>query len=422
MGTGPRFFLSTMLFQMRVAIIGQGYVGLTITSGALSAGFEVLGVDKNQSVVEGLNSGKSHIEGISDEQIAQGVAEKRFRASNNFEEIEGSEVIVIAVPTPLDHKGNPDLALVESASDSIANFLSENTLVINESTSYAGTLRNVIAARIRAINPKVRHFAVSPERVDPGNMNYGIKNTPRLVGGLTDEAIDRAVSFYSAFCDHVVKVSSPEVAESAKLLENSFRFINIGFINEFAQLMNTMNIPVSEVISAAATKPYGFMPFFPNVGIGGHCIPVDPLYLQKSAKDYGVESRYIKLSEELNHDMPRYSVDRLDEISGGIKGKHCLVVGVSYKADISDTRESPAQSVIDHLRKKGARVSWHDPLVASFDGDTSSPVAGDYDLALVLVKHQSLDLSDWQGTPIYCVNAIVSEPDWIPILGSRNSQ
>ena len=154
----------------------------------------------------------------------------------------------------------------------------------------------------------------------------------------------------------------------------------------------------------------------------GHCIPVDPLYLQKSAKDNGVESRYIKLSEELNHEMPRYSVDRLDEISGGIKGKHCLVVGVSYKADISDTRESPAQSVIDHLRKKDARVSWHDPLVASFDGDTSSPVAGDYDLALVLVKHQSLDLSDWQGKPIYCVNAIVSEPDWIPILGSRNSQ
>jgi UDP-N-acetyl-D-glucosamine dehydrogenase len=411
-----------MLFQMRVAIIGQGYVGLSITSGALSAGFEVLGVDKNQRVVEGLNNGMSHIEGIAHEQIAQGLSEKRFRASSNFADIKDSEVAVIAVPTPLDNKGHPDLALLESASDSIANFLSENTLVINESTSYAGTLRNVIAARIRAINPKVRHFAVSPERVDPGNVNYGIRNTPRLVGGLTDEATDRAVSFYSAFCDHVVKVSSPEVAESAKLLENSFRFINIGFINEFAQLMNTMNIPVSEVIAAAATKPYGFMPFFPNVGIGGHCIPVDPLYLQKSAKDYGVESRYIKLSEELNHEMPRYSVDRLDEISGGIKGKHCLVVGVSYKADISDTRESPAQSVIDHLRQKGARISWHDPLVASFDGDTSSPVAGDYDLALVLVKHQSLDLSDWQGKPIYCVNAIVSEPDWIPILGSRNSQ
>jgi UDP-N-acetyl-D-glucosamine dehydrogenase len=407
---------------MRVAIIGQGYVGLTISSGAISAGFEVLGIDKSQLVVKGLNSGKSHIEGISDRQISSAISSGKFKASNDFSDIANSEIVVIAVPTPLNRSGEPDLSLLENASASIAPFLNAETLVINESTSYAGTLRNVISAQVKALNPKVRHFAVSPERVDPGNMNYGIRNTPRLVGGLTSEATDRAVSFYSAFCDHVVKVSSPEVAESAKLLENSFRFINIGFINEFAQLMNTMNIPVSEVIAAAATKPYGFMPFFPNVGIGGHCIPVDPLYLQKSAKDYGVESRYIKLSEELNHEMPRYSVDRLDEISGGIKGKHCLVVGVSYKADISDTRESPAQSVIDHLRKKGARVSWHDPLVASFDGDTSSPVVGDYDLALVLVKHQSLDLSDWQGRPIYCVNAIVSEPDWIPILGCRNSQ
>jgi UDP-N-acetyl-D-glucosamine dehydrogenase len=407
---------------MRVAIIGQGYVGLTISSGAISAGFEVLGIDKSQLVVKGLNSGKSHIEGISDRQISSAISSGKFKVSNDFSDIANSEIVVIAVPTPLNRSGEPDLSLLENASASIAPFLNAETLVINESTSYAGTLRNVISAQVKALNPKVRHFAVSPERVDPGNMNYGIRNTPRLVGGLTDEATDRAVSFYSAFCDHVVKVSSPEVAESAKLLENSFRFINIGFINEFAQLMNTMNIPVSEVIAAAATKPYGFMPFFPNVGIGGHCIPVDPLYLQKSAKDYGVESRYIKLSEELNHEMPRYSIDRLDEISGGIKGKHCLVVGVSYKADISDTRESPAQSVIDHLRQKGARVSWHDPLVASFDGDTSSPVLGDYDLALVLVKHQSLDLSDWQGTPIYCVNAIVSEPDWIPILGSRNSQ
>jgi len=406
---------------MRVAIIGQGYVGLTISSGAISAGFEVLGIDKSQLVVKGLNSGKSHIEGISDRQISSATSSGKFKASNDFSDIANSEIVVIAVPTPLNRSGEPDLSLLENASASIAPFLDAETLVINESTSYAGTLRNVIAARIRAINPKISHFAVSPERVDPGNMNYGIRNTPRLVGGLTDEATDRAASFYSAFCNHVVKVSSPEVAESAKLLENSFRFINIGFINEFAQLMNTMGIPVSEVIAAAGTKPYGFMPFFPNVGIGGHCIPVDPLYLQKSAKDYGVESRYIKLSEELNHEMPRYSIDRLDEISGGIKGRHCLVVGVSYKADISDTRESPAQSVIDHLRQKGARVSWHDPLVASFNGDTSSPVLGDYDLALVLVKHQSLDLSDWQGKPIYCVNAIASEPDWIPILGSRNS-
>ena len=403
---------------MRVAIIGQGYVGLTISSGALNAGFEVLGIDKSQRVVEGLNSGKSHIEGISDVQLASAISLGKFRASSDFAEITNSEIVVIAVPTPLSQSGDPDLALLESASKSIASFLSEDTLVINESTSYAGTLRNVIAAQVKAINPRVTHFAVSPERVDPGNKSFGVKNTPRLVGGITDEAANRAVAFYSSFCDHVIKVSSPEVAESAKLLENSFRFINIGFINEFAQLMNTMGIPVSEVIAAAGTKPYGFMPFFPNVGIGGHCIPVDPLYLQKNALDHGIRSKYIKLSEELNHEMPKYCVGRLEEHYGSLKGKHLLVVGVSYKPDISDTRESPAESVIQELEQRGAEVSWHDPLVERFNGKSSASISGDYDLALVLVKHQLLDMSSWANKPIYCVNSVDSESEWIPILGS----
>ena len=403
---------------MRVAIIGQGYVGLTISSGAISAGFEVLGIDKSQQVVEGLNSGKSHIEGISDQQIASAISSGKFKASSDFSDIANSEIVVIAVPTPLNKSGEPDLSLLESASASIAPFLNAETLVINESTSYAGTLRNVIASRVKALNPKVKYFAVSPERVDPGNKLFGVKNTPRLVGGITDEAANRAVYFYSSFCDHVIKVSSPEVAESAKLLENSFRFINIGFINEFAQLMNTMGIPVSEVIAAAGTKPYGFMPFFPNVGIGGHCIPVDPLYLQKNALDHGIMSKYIKLSEELNHEMPKYCVGRLEEIYGSLKGKYLLVVGVSYKPDISDTRESPAESVIKELEKKGATVSWHDPLVESFNGQSSASISGDYDLGLVLVKHQLLDMSSWTDKPIYCVNSVDSEPEWIPILGS----
>ena len=403
---------------MRVAVIGQGYVGLTISSGAISAGFEVIGIDKNQRVVEGLNSGKSHIEGISDAQIASAISLGRFKPSSDFAEIVNSEIVVIAVPTPLNKSGEPDLALLESASASIAPFLGEDTLVINESTSYAGTLRNVIATRVNTLNPKVKYFAVSPERVDPGNKSFGVKNTPRLVGGITDEATNRAVAFYSSFCDHVIRVSSPEVAESAKLLENSFRFINIGFINEFAQLMNTMGIPVSEVIAAAGTKPYGFMPFFPNVGIGGHCIPVDPLYLQKNALDHGIMSKYIKLSEELNHEMPKYCVGRLEELYGSLKGKHLLVVGVSYKPDISDTRESPAESVIKELEKKGATVSWHDPLVESFNGQSSASISGDYDLGLVLVKHQLLDMSSWTDKPIYCVNSVDSEPEWIPILGS----
>jgi len=403
---------------MRVAIIGQGYVGLTISSGAISAGFEVLGIDKSELVVKGLNSGKSHIEGISDRQIASAISSGKFKTSSDFSDIANSEIVVIAVPTPLTKSGGPDLAFLESASNSIAPFLREDTLVINESTSYAGTLRNVIASRVKALSPKVKHFAVSPERVDPGNKSFGVKNTPRLVGGTTDEAANRAVAFYSSFCDHVIKVSSPEVAESAKLLENSFRFINIGFINEFAQLMNTMGIPASEVIAAAGTKPYGFMSFFPNVGIGGHCIPVDPLYLQKNALDHGIVNRYIRLSEELNHEMPKYCVEELEALYGELTGKHVLIVGVSYKPDISDTRESPAEFVIKELEKKGAKVSWHDPLVESFNGQSSASISGDYDLALVLVKHQLLDMSSWTDKPIYCVNSVDSEPEWIPILGS----
>jgi UDP-N-acetyl-D-glucosamine dehydrogenase len=314
--------------------------------------------------------------------------------------------------------GEPDTSILQSAVKSLAPFLSDGALVINESTSYIGTLRKVIAEPIMAINPKVVDFAVSPERVDPGNARYGLANTPRLVGGTSKSATDRAIAFYESFSGEVVRVSSPEVAEAAKLLENSFRFINIGFINEFSQVMNSLGVPALEVIQAAATKPYGFMPFTPNVGIGGHCIPVDPLYLQKNAQDVNNSSKYIETSEDQNHLMPRYSVERLEKLFGSLKGKKVLVVGISYKPDIADTRESPAQAVIQQLKASGAAVFWHDPLIASFEGQSSSQVSGEYDLALVLVKHQSLDMSAWRGGPIYCVNPIDSHRDWIPILGS----
>lgn len=403
---------------MRIAIIGQGYVGLTITSGALSANHDVIGVDTRESLVENLNKGISHIEGIASQILQEGIKKGKFKASSDFSEIRSAEIVIIAVPTPLDSDGNPDTTILESAVSSIASNLSEGALVINESTSYIGTLRKVIAQPIMARNSNVSDFAVSPERVDPGNKEFGAKNTPRLVGGINQKATERASAFYSTFCDHVVKVSSPEVAEAAKLLENTFRFVNIGFINEFTQIMNALQIPASEVISAAATKPYGFMPFFPNVGIGGHCIPVDPLYLQKNAQDVNNSSRYIETSEAQNHLMPKYSVERLEKLFGSLKGKKVLVVGISYKPDIADTRESPAQAVMEHLKACGAEVFWHDPLIASFEGQSSSQVSGEYDLALVLVKHQSLDMSAWRGGPIYCVNPIDSHRDWIPILGS----
>jgi UDP-N-acetyl-D-glucosamine dehydrogenase len=405
---------------MRVAIIGQGYVGLTITDGATGVGHKVVGIDKNKSIVDSLNRGKSHIEGISDNQVSDAIKNGLYKATTIFQESSDVDIVVIAVPTPLDSSGLPDLSFLESACDSVAPFLGEKTLVINESTSHAGTLRHVIARRIQAINPKVTMFAVSPERVDPGNEQFGAKNTPRLVGGITAESTDLAVSFYSTFCDNVVRVSSPEVAESAKLLENTFRFVNIGFINEFAQLMNAMNIPVSEVIAAASTKPYGYMSFFPNVGIGGHCIPVDPLYLQKNAEDVGVKSRFIALSESLNHEMSEYCVKRLEEIHGELNGERLLVVGVSYKPNIADTRETPAEHVIALLREKGAQVSWHDPLVSTFNGENLSPIDGNYDLALVLVNHDSLDMQSWQHGPIYCINPISNQPHWIPILGNTS--
>jgi UDP-N-acetyl-D-glucosamine dehydrogenase len=352
--------------------------------------------------------------------IKSGIDSGKYRASTNFSEIQSAQVVIIAVPTPLDSDGKPDISILESAVDSITPYLAEGALVINESTSYIGTLRKVIAEPINAKNPKVEDFAVSPERVDPGNLLFGVKNTPRLVGGINERATSRAYEFYKNFCDHVVKVSSPEVAEAAKLLENTFRFVNIGFINEFTKIMNSMNIPTYEVISAASTKPYGFMPFFPNVGIGGHCIPVDPLYLQKNATDFGLASSFIEISEDLNEVMPLYSVNRLEKIYGSLNGTHVLLIGVSYKPNISDTRESPAESVIHYLQEKGAKVSWHDPLVFSFSGQISSPINGDYDLALVLVKHQVLDMSSWSSKPIFCVNYDPLEPNWIPILGSRN--
>jgi UDP-N-acetyl-D-glucosamine dehydrogenase len=402
---------------MRIAIIGQGYVGLTITAGAVEVGHQVVGVDKNELVVEGLNSGRSHIEGIDDNLLKGALKSGNFKATGDFKEIIGCEIVVVAVPTPLDSRGKPDLTLLESACDSIAPLLNQNTLVINESTSFAGTLRNVIAARINAINASVQYFAISPERVDPGNKNYGVKNTPRLVGGLNSKSTEMAAAFYSTFCSQVVKVSSPEVAEAAKLLENTFRFVNIGFINEFTNLMNSMGIPALEVIDAAATKPYGYMKFTPNVGIGGHCIPVDPLYLQKNADEIGVATRFISLSDSLNQEMPGYAIKRLEQLHGSLVGQSILVVGVSYKPNIADTRETPAEHVIDGLKELGAKVSWHDPLISNFNGTKSSAVSGDYDLALVLVAHDSLDFRSWNGNPIYCVNFDPKFSDWIPILG-----
>jgi len=375
---------------MRVAIIGQGYVGLTIAVGAAGAGHSVVGFDVNDDLVAALNAGKSHIEGISNSSLSAFIASGTYKASTDASVINGCDVIVIAVPTPLDEARNPDLSYVHAASDLIAKNAKSPALVINESTSYPGTLRKEIAARISG----VQHlYASSPERVDPGNTQWSTKNTPRLIGGLTPQAVAKAKEFYASFCDSIIEVSSPEVAEAAKIFENTFRQVNIALVNEFAQITDALGISGREVLDAAATKPYGFMEFNPGPGVGGHCIPVDPSYLAHVANEVGVPATFIKRANEVNLAMPAYVVKRVIAGSGGsIKGKKIVVVGVSYKSNVADTRETPAAGVIDLLRAQGATVTWHDDSVGTWRGESSAPISS-ADIAVLVTKHDELDLA-----------------------------
>jgi UDP-N-acetyl-D-glucosamine dehydrogenase len=373
---------------MRVAIIGQGYVGLTIAADAAAAGNTVLGFDVNPALVAQLNAGVSHIEGISNTALAGVIATGAYKASADPAVLDGCDVIVIAVPTPLDEARNPDLSFVHAAADLIAQHVKSPSLIVNESTSYPGTLRKEIAGRITGV---AHLYASSPERVDPGNTQWGTKNTPRLIGGTNPAAVAKAKEFYGTFCDSIIEVSSPEVAEAAKIFENTFRQVNIALVNEFAQIADALGISGREVIDAAATKPYGFMQFNPGPGVGGHCIPVDPSYLAHVANQVGVPATFIKRANEVNLAMPAYVVKRVVAGSGGsISGKSVVVVGVSYKSNVADTRETPAADVIDLLRAQGATVTWHDDLVGQWRGEKSSPLRGD--IAVLLTKHDGVDL------------------------------
>ena len=376
---------------MRVAIVGQGYVGLTIAVSAAAAGHRVVGFDVNDNLVTALNLGTSHIEGVSSKALASLIIKGTYSASTDAAVLDGSEVIVIAVPTPLDEKRNPDLTYLYAATSLIAENVRSPALVINESTSYPGTLRKEIAGRITGIT---HLYVSSPERVDPGNTQWGTRNTPRLIGGITPEAVKKAKEFYSTFCDSVIEVSSPEVAEAAKIFENTFRQVNIALVNEFAQIADALGISGREVLDAAATKPYGFMEFNPGPGVGGHCIPVDPTYLAYVANEVGVPATFIKRANEVNLAMPTYVVKRVIAGAGGsISGKSVVVIGVSYKANVADTRETPAASIIDLLRQAGATVKWHDPLVGNWRGEESIDL-GASDVAVVVTKHDVVSVAD----------------------------
>jgi UDP-N-acetyl-D-glucosamine dehydrogenase len=356
---------------MKIAIIGQGYVGRSIAQAAVGAGHLVVGFDTNSEVISSLK--------ISGD----------FKGTSDASSIGDAEVIVIAVPTPLDRERKPDLSAVKAACKTIIENFEKPVLVINESTSYPGTLRNEIAAVIEKATGLGHMYASSPERVDPGNEKWTQKNTPRLLAGLTPEATVLARKFYSSFCDEIIDVSTPEVAETAKLFENTFRQVNIALVNEFAQISEALDIPTREVLVAAATKPFGFMSFQPGAGVGGHCIPVDPSYLAYVAENVGVPAEFIKRANQVNLGMPAYVVSRVAKDVGSLKGKKVVVIGVSYKTNVSDTREAPAALVIEELKKQGAEVSWHDPVVGKWNGQSSIELKG-FDVAIVVTKHDAV--------------------------------
>jgi UDP-N-acetyl-D-glucosamine dehydrogenase len=380
---------------VKVTIIGQGYVGLTISAFAAKH-HQVVGFDLNSLIVAQLNKGISHIEGVASEDIKQAIYAGNYKATTDAGEIAGSEIVVIAVPTPLDGDRKPDLTYIDSACKVIAGNLTGPALIINESTSFPGTIRNYIKPAIeRYSKQKLEHqYAISPERVDPGRGDYNQKNTPRLYAGLTPEATKRTREFYSTFCDNLVEVSSPEVAEAAKLFENTFRQVNIALVNELAQISHALGIDVRETLDAAGTKPYGFMKFQPSAGVGGHCIPVDPSYLADVAEKAGVTATFIQRANEVNLEMPKYIAGRVAKDNGGsLKGKKVLVVGVAYKPNVADTRETPAELLIDAFEELGADVSWSDPVVGSWHGKESAGLNG-AEIAVVVTKHDVVSAED----------------------------
>jgi UDP-N-acetyl-D-glucosamine dehydrogenase len=379
-----------------VVVVGQGYVGLPLSMALTKARWSVIGLDSDLTKINLLKSGISSIEDIEDSTLKEVLSSGSYIPSSNTQYVSQADVIVICVPTPLDEQGNPDLSLLINAIQSIGPYIKNKTLIISESTSYPGTLRKVVVDEIYKsclIQSPELYFAVSPERVNPGDKLWTQKNTPRLVGGIDPLALEKATSFYRTFCDEVVCVESPEIAEAAKLLENTFRLINISAINEFAQVCESAGIQVNKVIDAAATKPYGFLPFRPSAGIGGHCIPVDPVYLEQWAGSFNVNFSLLTQSLEVNKNRSKYILSRIMRIKNNEKNNKILILGVGYKSGLSDTRESPAGPIVKELKLAGFDYEWFDPLVESWQGNKCNDINGKFSAAILVINQPGIDLS-----------------------------
>jgi len=396
-----------------LAIIGQGYVGLPLAMAAVDAGWTVIGIDNFKAKVSQINSGSSPVEDVSTEQLQAALSSGAYKATVDFSEVAQAAVITICVPTPLNEKREPDLELLRNATNGIAPFISNETLVVSESTSYPGTLRDVIIPIINEFKPqesKNLFFACAPERVNPGDSFWNQKNTPRLVGAIDATSKSKAQEFYESICDVVVLVSTPEVAEAAKLLENTFRLVNIALVNEFTQLCFENGINVHDVIEAAGTKPYGFMPFRPGVGVGGHCIPVDPLYLTWWARQSGGSAAFVESADSINQSMPRYVADRaLSMIDANENNPKVLILGVAYKPGVGDVRETPVSELRNALISYGADVAWHDPLVSNWEGTNSVGLDWDCDVAILATNQPGINVTQLTERGIQvldCTNSV----------------
>jgi UDP-N-acetyl-D-glucosamine dehydrogenase len=354
-----------------IAILGLGYVGLPLAVVFGEAGFKVTGVDPDTRKVDALRKGESYIPDVKTEAVAALVKSGHFKATTDFSVLKNMDAVSICVPTPLRKTGDPDMSFIMAATEELAKYMHKGMVVVLESTTYPGTTREVLLPKLGAAHGLTVgadwFLAFSPERVDPGREDYTTINTPKVMGGITEACGDVATAWYEGAIKTVHRVSSAEAAEMAKLLENTFRMINIGFVNELAIMCEHLSVDVWEVIDAAASKPFGFMKFTPGPGLGGHCIPIDPLYLSWKMKSFNYSARFIELADEVNTNMPRYVVSRLLEAMNDrgkpLKGSRVLVLGAAYKPDIDDVRESPALDVIGLLRKKGAQVDYHDPYI-----------------------------------------------------------
>jgi UDP-N-acetyl-D-glucosamine dehydrogenase len=388
-----------------IAIVGAGYVGVPLAHVFAGAGHSVLLVDVQPDRVEQLNRGESYIEDVSSEQLKQHVDADLLTATTDYDELTGADAILVALPTPLSAQREPDLTILLDAAREIGTRLREGQLVVLESTTYPGTTRERIAPLLEGSGLKAGegfHLAFSPERVDPGREDWTTKTTPKVVGGLTAECTRRAVELYASAVDEVVEVSSPEAAELTKLLENIFRSVNIALVNELAQLCERMGLDIWEIVDAAATKPFGFMRFEPGPGLGGHCLPVDPFYLSWKARQFDFYTEFIELAGKVNQNMPYFCRSLISQALNhgaqrSLSGSKVLVLGVAYKADVSDTRESPALKLIELMRTAGAEVAYHDPHVPELPthGLTSQPLEpGDYDCVAIVTAHRAIDYEE----------------------------